>query len=337
MSGKKAGERYLTDVAILTFDGMPAFEFSCALEVFGLHRPELGADEGGGYRCEALAVDGFQARSTGGVAIRVARSISAVQEFGTLVVPGWPRDRQQVPGMLARALEAFISSGGRVISICSGSFLLAELGWLDGRDATTHWAYAEEFQRRFPRVNFVADVIYTEDAPFYTSAGSSAGLDLCLHIVREDFGHEKANQVAKRLVMPAHRSGGQAQYVEKPLPATPSRLSETLDWAMQHLDSTISVDDMAEHACTSRRSFDRRFRASVGMSPKQWLIQQRLQRVCTLLESTRLDIEQVAQKSGFEQAMNLRHHFRKQFNISPTQYRQQFGQRQDRAEQAKAA
>lgn len=311
----------LKNVAILTFEGMPAFEFSCALEIFALPRPEIQ----NAYTCEVLAVDDKSIASTGGVNISVSKDISALSEFGTIVVPGWPQDRKEIPSQLALGLKNLHANGGRLISICSGAFLFATLGLLDGKQATTHWRYSDSFKARFPKVNYQGDVLYTEDNNIYSSAGSTAGLDLCLHIVRQDLGYKKANKVARRLVMQPHRAGGQAQYIEAPiLQDKPNRLSETLAWALSHLDQEILIDDLANRACVSRRSFDRQFRANMSMSPKQWLIQIRIARACEILESTGFDIEHVAQQAGFDKAINLRHHFKIQKGISPAQYRAQF-------------
>ncbi len=315
------GDTDLTRVAILTYEGLSAYEFSCALEIFALPRPELGE----GYHCEALAVDGVKVVSTGGVEISVQRDISVLAEFGTVVVPGWPLSRRVVPDVLASQIRLVYANGGRLVSICSGSFLYASLGLLDGKVATTHWAYSDEFKARFPEVKYQGDVLYTEDQRLFTSAGSSAGLDLCLHIIRNDFGHTKANQVARRLVMSPHRAGGQAQFVEQPMLKQSDRFNDALNWALAHIDQVISIDDLAQQACLSRRSFDRQFRAATEMSPKQWLIQQRVKRAQELLESTALNIEQVAIQSGFDKAINLRHHFKSLINVSPSQYRLQFG------------
>ena len=320
----------LKHVAVLTYEGLPAYEFSCALEMFALPRPEIG----NAYTCEALAVDAKTVTTTGGVEISVKRGVGKLSEFGTLVIPGWPIERRKIPAKLKQRVLALHAAGGRLISICSGAFLLAELGLLDGKQATTHWQYSDLFKQRFPLVNYQGDVLYTEDGNIHTSAGSSAGLDLCLQIIRHDLGHRKANYVARRLVMPPHRAGGQAQYADPPITYQPSRLRDALRWAMDNLSEEISVDQLADKACMSRRSFDRQFRSSMAMSPKQWLIQLRIHHACELLESSELDIEQVAAESGFDKAINLRHHFKLQKGVSPSQYRNQFGKRMNSSETA---
>ena len=273
----------LEHVAVLTYAGMPAYEFSCALEMFALPRPEID----NAYTCEALAVDGKTIVSTGGISISVKRGVGRLGEFGTVVIPGWPIERRKIPAKLKQRLLALHAQGGRLISICSGAFLLAELGLLDGKQVTTHWHYSELFKQRFPQVNYQGDVLYTENDNIYTSAGSSAGLDLCLQIIRHDLGHQKANQVARRLVMPPYRSGGQAQYADSPITYQPSRLSDALSWAMGNIDKEISIDQLADKACMSRRNFDRLFRSTMAISPKQWLIQLRIHNACELLESER--------------------------------------------------
>jgi AraC family transcriptional activator FtrA len=320
----------LKRVAVLTYEGLPAYEFSCALEMFALPRPEID----NAYTCEALAVDGKTVISTGGISISVKRGVGRLDEFGTVVIPGWPIERRKIPAKLKQRLLALHAAGGRLISICSGAFLLAELGLLDGKQATTHWQYSDIFKQRFPLVNYLGDVLYTESDNLYTSAGSSAGLDLCLQIIRHDLGHNMANQVARRLVMPPHRSGGQAQYADPPISYQPSRLSDALQWGLANLSKDISVDQLADKACMSRRSFDRQFRSSMAISPKQWLIQLRIHYACELLESSELDIEQVAAESGFDKAINLRHHFKLHKGVSPSQYRSQFGERMDGSETA---
>lgn len=313
----------LKRIAILTYDNLSAYEFSCALEMFALTRPELN----NAYTCEALAVDGKTVSSTGGVKISVERGFEKLDEFGTVVIPGWPVDRTDIPQQLSVSLRALHARGGRLIAICGGSFLLAELGLLDGKQATTHWQYSERFQQRFPKVDYQGDVLYTYSKQLFTSAGSSAGMDLCLHIVRHDFGHRIANKVARRLVMSPYRAGGQAQFVDLPINYQTTRLGDALNWALINLSKDISIDELAKQACMSRRSFDRQFRSTMAISPKQWLIQLRIHHACELLESSDYDIEQIANETGFDKAINLRHHFKLQKGVSPSQYRSQFGAR----------
>ena len=202
--------------------------------------------------------------------------------------------------------------------------MLAEAGLLDGREATTHWRYTNQFKARYPNITFVENVLYIYDGRIGCSAGSAAALDLGLEVVRRDFGHDKANQVARRLVIPPHRSGGQAQYVETPIMPRPNHFASTLDWAVKRLNCKIDIDDLADKANMSRRNFDRHFRASIGMSPKEWINRQRLQLAQTLLQNRNSSMENIAQQAGFNTAMNMRHHFRKTFGISPSEYQSQF-------------
>jgi AraC family transcriptional activator FtrA len=210
------------------------------------------------------------------------------------------------------------------VSFCSGAFLLAELGLLDGRKATTHWRYAEFFKARFPSVHYVDDVLYVYDGKIGCSAGSAAALDLGIEIIRQDFGYKIANQVARRLVLSAHRQGGQSQFVETPVLQSPGQFAKALDWALKHLSEAIDVNNMAERANMSRRTFDRKFRSSLNQSPKEWLTTQRLNLAKELLEMETANVEKVASLCGFESAITFRHHFRKNIGVSPGQYRKQF-------------
>ncbi|TNF24017.1 MAG: helix-turn-helix domain-containing protein, partial [Vibrionaceae bacterium] len=229
-----------------------------------------------------------------------------------------------VPERLANEVRAFAQAGKRLLTFCSGAFLLAELGILDGRQATTHWRYAEQFKARFAKVDYVDDVLYVWQDPIGCSAGSAAALDLGLAVIRHDFGYKVANQVARRLVMSAHRAGGQSQFVEAPMLEVPNQFAGALDWAQQNLTAPLNVDQLAARANMSRRTFERKFRASFNLSPNEWLIQQKIERAKGLLEETTLPLERLAEQSGFESVVTLRHHFRRLLGVSPKQYQQQF-------------
>jgi AraC family transcriptional activator FtrA len=223
------------------------------------------------------------------------------------------------------ALRAAYRRGARVVSICSGVFVLAAAGLLDGKRATTHWRYAERLAARFPKIVVEPDVLYVDEKRVLTSAGSAAGIDLCLHIIRSDFGAAIANQVAKRLVVPPHRDGGQSQYVSAPVRSDANRgLARLLEWAQTNLHRTLTVDALARRAGISARSFARHFRAEVGTTPHQWLSHQRLLSAQRWLETTDESIDRIAEAVGMQTAATLRHHFRRRFRTSPTAYRKRF-------------
>ncbi|CAH8193043.1 MULTISPECIES: helix-turn-helix domain-containing protein [Vibrio] len=306
-------------VAILSHAHASLFELACAVELFALPRPEFK----NWYQTDVINLENQTFESTGGVLIQT-QYVTSIQDYDVLVVPSWPVKPMSIPVMIAQQVLQFVHSGKRVITFCSGAFLLAELGILDGKQATTHWAFAQDFQARFPKVNYAADVLYVFDGHIGCSAGSAAGLDLGLAVIRRDFGYQVANQVAKRLVVSAHRSGGQSQFVDSPMLAVPNQFSQALHWAQKNIDQAINIETMAAKANMSRRTFDRKFRASFNLSPKAWLIQQRIERAKGLLETESVNMETLAQLAGFDNATTLRHHFRRLIGVSPKQYRQQF-------------
>ena len=241
-----------------------------------------------------------------------------------LVIPSWPTETAEIPGHVADAIRAFYGAGKRIISFCSGAFLLAQLGLLKGRTATTHWRYADKFKTRFPDTSYLQDVLYVYDGTLGCSAGSAAAIDLGIEVIREDYGYPIANQVARRLVMSAHRAGGQSQFVETPVLQIPNHFAQALDWALQNLTSVMDIDTIAGKANMSRRTFDRKFRSTFNITPNAWLIRQRINRARGLLEQNGYGIDKIAELSGFDNATTLRHHFRKMVGVSPKQYRVQF-------------
>jgi AraC family transcriptional activator FtrA len=305
-------------VAILVDEDVALFELGCATELFALPRPEMP----NWYETEVVSFNDRRLRATGGLWLQ-PKVVSGLSEYDMLIIPSWPINRS-VPAEIEQAVKNFSVSGGRILSFCSGAFFLGELGLLDGRSGMTHWRYAEQFKMRFPMTEYVDDSLYVFDGTFGCSAGSSAAIDLGIEVIRHDFGYQVANQVARRLVLAAHRGGGQSQFVEAPIPKQSKHFSETLDWAIQHIDQKIDVNILAEKANMTRRTFDRSFRIILNMSPKEWLIQMRIVRAKSLLESTRQNIDNVAYSSGFETAMAMRHNFRKHLGLSPTDYRKQF-------------
>jgi AraC family transcriptional activator FtrA len=314
-------------VVALVYDGLCAFEFSCATEVFGLARPEMGPDW---YRFETCCIKGRDVKGQYGLRLKAGGGLDRLVTAGTVIIPGWEGIDVPVPQVLLTALRKAHSRGARLLSICSGAFVLAATGLLDGGRATTHWRYADEFRRRFPLVEVDPNVLYVDEGNILTSAGSAAGLDLCLHLVRRDFGPAIANQVARRLVIPPHRDGGQAQFLERPVEDLDARsqnrdsLSALLDKIRRRLGDPWRVADLARHAVMSERTFMRRFRAITGLSPADWVTQARVDRARELLESTALPIDHIAERCGLGTPTTLRHHFRRKVGVSPAAYRKRF-------------
>jgi AraC family transcriptional activator FtrA len=309
-------------VAVLAYDGLCTFEFGQVVEVFGLPRPEMGDDW---YRFQVCAERPGPLRATGGFRVEADGGLAELGDAATILIPGWRGIDAPVPDDLLDTLRVAHASGSRLVSVCSGAAVLAATGLLDGKRVTTHWRYAERLAARFPGVRVDAGVLYTEADGVFTSAGSSAGLDLCLHLVRRDFGSRIANDVGRRLVLPPHREGGQAQFIERPVADRENaRFAHLFDWARSRLGERITIERMAGEAAMSRRSFIRRFEAATGSPPGEWLIGERVRYAADLLETTGLGIERVATECGFGTADGLRHHFRTRLGISPTAYRRQF-------------
>lgn len=310
-------------VAIVVYDGLSLFEFAAAAQVFG---GELAATVGRPwYRTAVCATEIGPVRVDRGFDLLAPHDLRPVARAGTVVVP--PTDcPDEVPEAVLAAIRRAHRRGARVLSLCTGALVLARAGLLDGRRATTHWAHCDELRQKYPRVDVNADVLYVDDGDLLTSAGSAASIDLCLHIVRKDFGAEVASRVARQLVVPPHREGGQAQYIEKPLPPAEEcdLFAETLTWLQEHLDEPLTIDDLAARAAMSKRTFARRFGETVGTTPYQWLLRQRIGLAQRLLETTDLGVESVAERSGFVTAANLRKHFQRLLRTNPQSYRRTF-------------
>lgn len=310
-------------IAVVAFDGISPFHLSVPCLVFGEDRQEDGIPP---TRVLICAERRGRLRTTAGFSIEVPEGLERLAEVDTVIVPSWRNPEELASEELLSALRSAHDRGARIVGLCLGAFVLAQAGLLDGRRATTHWKWANMFSRRFPNVKLDQDVLYVEDGALLTSAGTAAGLDCCLHLLRSRIGAELANRLARRLVISPHRQGGQAQFIEQPVPdkVDGDRLSETLDWAQQHLDQTLSLDDLAAHALMSRRTFTRRFRERTGTTFNKWINTQRLAFAQQLLETTDLPIESIACTAGFGSALSLRQHFAESLRTSPSAYRREF-------------
>ena len=308
-------------VVVLAYDGLCTFEFGIVVEMFGLARPEFD----NWYSFSVCGLAKRAMRATGGVTVMPHGGLRALERADTIIIPGWPKPIAAPPTRLVRALTKAHERGTRLVSICVGSFVLAAAGLLDGRRATTHWRFADQMAREFPRVRVEPDVLYVDEGDILTSAGSAAGIDLCLHIIRKDFGTVVANAVARRAVVSPHREGGQAQFIDMPVgEAANPWLSTLLHWASARLDKRITIAQLAKAAHVSPRTLTRRVASATGTSPHQWITALRVRRAKDLLETTTLSIEDVADESGFGSAALLRHHFHAAVNVSPSSYRARF-------------
>ncbi|WP_052848176.1 GlxA family transcriptional regulator [Streptomyces avicenniae] len=310
-------------VVVIVDENSNPFELGCATEVFGLHRPELGRRLYDFGLCSpeprTLMRDGFFVLT--GVA-----GLEAADAADTLIVPNRPdTDVPRRPAVLDAVRRAH-ARGARLIGFCSGAFTLAEAGVLDGRRATAHWQWADVFRARFPSVRLESDVLFVDDGDILTSAGSTAALDLGLHVVRRDHGAEVANSVSRRLVFAAHRDGGQRQFVERPMPDVPDEsLAPVLAWAQERLDAPLTVSGLAARAAVSQATLHRRFRAQLGTTPLAWLTGERLALACRLIERGESRFEVVARRSGLGTAAHLRLLMRRETGITPSAYRRRFG------------
>lgn len=309
-------------VAIAAYDGLATFEFGIAVEVFALRRPELRVPW---YQCRVCAVEPGPIRARGGVVIGTTGGLGALRRSGTIVIPGWRRIDERPPDAYLKALVAAHARGARILTICSGAFVLAAAGLLDGKRATTHWLYSGALAARYPRVTVEPDVLFVDEGQVLTSAGSAAGIDLCLHLVRKDYGADVAGIVARRMVMAPQRDGGQAQYVPAIVAPTPeSNLAPLLEWIQRRLAHRLTVAQLAKRAAMSPRTFARRFRETTGTTPYKWILHQRVIAAQQRLETSREPIDRVAEAVGLQTAATLRHHFARALRTSPTAYRRRF-------------
>jgi AraC family transcriptional activator FtrA len=309
-------------VVALVPPGVAPFELGIVVEVFGLERPELDVPWWYDLRV-AAEVPGPLPATAGGFSISIEHGLEALRDADTVVVPGW---HGEPSAAVVQAVRAAHDRGARLVSICSGAFLLAATGLLDGSEAATHWRYAAQLAARHPAVAVNADVLYVDGGTVLTSAGSAAGIDVCLHVVRRDHGSAIANAVARRLVIPPHRDGGQAQLIDAPVAADPDDdpIAAVMAWALERLDQPHDLDALARRAYMSVRTFTRRFRKATGTTPGRWLLEQRVRASLTLLETSDASIETVAAAVGFASAATYRHHFGSIMLTSPSAYRRAF-------------
>ena len=308
-------------VAVVAFDQISPFHLSVPCVVFGENHP--GAPR---FDLRVCTFEKLPLRTSAGFTVGDMHDLSVLDLAEMIIIPSWRNPAEKPPQVLLDALKTAADRGAHLVGLCLGAYVLAEAGLLDGRQATTHWAFAEDFAQRFPSVKLDADVLYLDDGKIHTSAGTAAGLDCCLHLLRSQYGVSAANAVARRLVVPPHRQGGQSQYIQQPLPSTgrDSRLVELMVWVRQNLALPHSLDRLASQALMSRRTFTRHFRLLCGLTVGQWLIHERLAMTQDLLESSDLKIEQISAQVGFGSPASLRHHFRQKFGVSPQAWRQIF-------------
>lgn len=311
-------------VSVLAYPGMSAFETGIVTEAFGLPRPEFDRPW---YDLTVCTEQPGPIRVVGGASLSSPHGLDDFARAATVIVPGVPDVRADPSPALVAALRLAHRRGARTMSICSGAFALAAAGLLDGRRATTHWQYADLLRRRHPSVDVDPDVLYIDHGDVLTSAGSAAGIDACLHVIRQDHGAVIANAVARRLVAPPHRDGGQAQFIEAPVAAATTGddgIARSMQWARQHLAQRLTVETLAGHAHLSARSYLRHFARVTGTSPIRWLIHQRVQASLALLETTDAPIERIAAAVGFDTPVTYRHHFTRTMRTSPAAYRRAF-------------
>jgi len=308
-------------VVALCLEGLVAFDLTAPAQAFQLAAKPSGAPL---YEFSTCSPGGAPVRTTSGFSVTPGNGLAALRRADTVVVPGYAGILDPPSPEALDALRAAAQRGARLLSVCTGAFGLAHAGLLDGRRATTHWAWAGELARRFPAVAVDPDALFVDEGELLTSAGLSAGIDLSLHVIRRDFGAEAGERVARHMVAPPHREGGQAQFFKPELPASSGSLEPTRRWALERLDEPLDVPALARHAGVSPRTFARRFRLETGTTPLQWLLSQRVLEARRLLEATDLAVDEVAWRVGFGTAASLRDHFRRATATTPTAYRRSF-------------
>lgn len=309
-------------VVALAYDQLCTFEFGCTVELFALARPELGVQW---YEFAVCAAEQGPIRAAGGITLAAPYSLDLLDRADTIVIPGWRDADEAPPPALLDKIRAAYERGARLCTICSGVFILAAAGILAGKRVTTHWRYAERLAQRYPELEVEADALYVDQGQIITSAGSAAGLDMLLHLVRRDYGAKVGNMVAQRLVIAPHREGGQAQFVPRPMPQDEAgRLSRLMDWLRARPAEAHTVASMAQQALMSPRTLQRQFVEATGLGPIAWLIRERVAFARELLENPAMPLTQVAELAGFGSEESLRRHFRLQVGTSPGAYRKRF-------------
>ncbi|WP_112467145.1 helix-turn-helix domain-containing protein [Streptomyces triticisoli] len=314
----------LSNVAAVLLDGVHPFELSVVCEVFGLDRSDEGLPV---YDFAVASAEGGTLNThVPGLTVSTPYGLERLEEADLIAVPASDANvSRDYPPALLDALNRAVERGARVLSVCSGVFVLGAAGLLDGRRCAVHWRHADELARRFPRVVVEPDVLYVDEDPVITSAGTAAGIDACLHIVRKEQGPEVANRIARRMVVPPHRDGGQAQYIERPLPKSPcDTVGEVLVWMEEHLGQEVTVEQLAARAHMSPRTFARRFQQETGTTPYRWILRQRVLLAQELLEATDETMDVIADRTGFGTAAALRHQFVRALGTTPNSYRRAF-------------
>jgi len=309
-------------VVALAYDGLCTFEFGCTVELFALQRPELGVTW---YDFAVCSAERGPLRAAGGIEVRVPNSLALLDKADTIVIPGWRDADERPPPALLRKIRAAHERGARFCTICSGVFVLAAAGILDGKTVTTHWRYVQKLNARYPDIAVEPNALYVDEGQILTSAGSAAGLDMLIHLVRRDYGARVANLVAQRLVIPPHREGGQAQYLPRPIPTDERhRLSKLIDWTRSHLSIPHTLSSLARRASMSPRTLQRQFKETVGYGPYEWLVRERVALAKDLLQASKHTLSRIAETVGFNSQETFRRHFRRIAGVSPITYRRQF-------------
>ncbi|MER6680630.1 GlxA family transcriptional regulator [Streptomyces olivaceoviridis] len=313
----------LKNVAAVLLDGVHPFELGVVCEVFGIDRSDDGLP---GYDFAVVSAEGPELGTHCGFTVSTPYGLERLEEADLIAVPaGETYAEREYPEELLAALRRAVDRGTRVLSVCSGVFVLAAAGLLDGRRCAVHWHHAEQLSRRYPRLTVEPDVLYVDEDPVITSAGTAAGIDACLHIVRKEQGPEVANKIARRMVVPPHRDGGQAQFIERPLPKAPcDTVGEVLAWMEAHLDQEVTVEQLAARAHMAPRTFARRFQQETGTTPYRWILRQRVLLAQELLEGTDETMDAIAWRAGFGTAAALRHQFVRALGTTPNAYRRAF-------------